>query len=75
MITVGDKTIKLQIWDTVTIFPSRLDNSLSSLSHEDTTDLLPAPSLSTTLLTVSPTIMFPVGWKRLKSTVTLKCVS
>ena len=75
MITIGDKTIKLQIWDTVTIPPFRLDSSPSSLSREDTTDLLLVPSLSTTSLTESPTTMSPVGLKRLKSTVMLKCVS
>jgi hypothetical protein len=44
MITVGDKTVKLQIWDTVNIIKFRPDNNRSNQSPEDTTDQQPEPS-------------------------------
>lgn len=53
MITVGDKTIKLQIWDTVTYLPFRQDNNPSNLSPEGTIAQLLEPSSSMILPTGS----------------------
>ncbi|CAM5998933.1 unnamed protein product [Sphagnum balticum] len=51
MITVGEKTIKLQIWDTVLLLLNRLARNPSSPSPADTTVRLREPSSST----ISPT--------------------
>lgn len=48
MITVGEKTIKLQIWDTVCLSLPRPARNPSSPSREATTARQQAPSWSTT---------------------------
>jgi len=74
MITVGDKTIKLQIWDTVNLNALRLDSSPSNPSLAATTDPLLEPFLSTISQIVSHILMFPVGLKRPRLMVTPRCV-
>lgn len=44
MITVAEKTVKLQIWDTVNTNKFRLASSPLNQSQGDTTDLQPEPS-------------------------------
>ena len=64
MITVADKTIKLQIWDTVLILVLRLDNNRLSQLRVDTIDLLLELSWSTISPTGNHLTMSRVGLKR-----------
>ena len=58
MITVGDKSIKLQIWDTVILFHNqRLANSRLSLSQGGIIDLLQVLFLCMISLIDNPSIM------------------
>ena len=66
MITVADKTIKLQIWDTVCIQIQRQGNNLLSRSLEDTIGQQQEPSLFMTLQTGSPSTTSLAGSSRLK---------
>jgi hypothetical protein len=75
MITVGDKTIKLQIWDTVHLNLDRPDRSPSSLLLVATTDQQQEPSSFTTSRTASPSTTCPGGWRRPRSTETARWCS
>jgi hypothetical protein len=70
MITVGEKTIKLQIWDTVIMTPFRPDRSPSSPSRGDTIARQPEPSWCTTSPTGRVSITCPGGCRRRRSTAT-----
>jgi len=64
MITVNDKTIKLQIWDTVNTIILRQDSNHSNPSHEATIDQQLVPSLSTISLTASHSTTSRVGYSK-----------
>jgi hypothetical protein len=64
MITVGEKTIKLQIWDTVIIKPHRQGNNPSNPLPEATIDQPQAPSLSTISPTANPSITSLDGFSK-----------
>ena len=74
MITVGDKTIKLQIWDTVNVIALRPDSSPASRSRAGTTDRPRVPFWSTISPTASLIRTCRVGCKRRRSMETLRCV-
>jgi hypothetical protein len=74
MITVGDKSIKLQIWDTVHFFNhTRPGNNPLSQSPEATTDLQQAPFWFMISPIESLSTMLRGGLKKLNSMVMLKC--
>ena len=66
MITVGDKTIKLQIWDTVAFVLYRLVKNHLSLLLVVTIVLLLELSWSMTLPIENPLTMYRVGCRRPK---------
>lgn len=75
MISIGDKTIKLQIWDTVHHPLFRLDNNLSNQSPEGIIDRLQEPSSSMISPTVNHLITCQGGCRKLRLTATLRCAS
>ena len=70
MITVGEKTIKLQIWDTVPPHPFRPDRKASSPSRGATIAPQQEPYWSTTSPAGKASAMSPDGSSRPKSTET-----
>lgn len=72
MITVGEKTIKLQIWDTVPPLPLRPDRKASSPSQGATIARQQAPSWSTTSPAGKASATSRDGSKRPRSTATQK---
>jgi hypothetical protein len=72
MITVGEKTIKLQIWDTVPPPPYRPDRKASNLSRAATIAQQQEPSWSTTSPAGRASAMSHDGSNRPRSTATQK---